>query len=247
VALIYGLLVTVVVMPAIRGGVPGDLVSRYDYLGSSVPTILAGLVTRPDLVVAHLLSPGPVLAIVLLLGGMALLPLARPTALLAAVPALLLALLSQKWTQETLLDQYGLEAGPLVFAAAVLGWARLKASARARRLLPILPGALAVGTVLALVAGAPTLSLGPWHASQDAESLAAQLPPGAPIEASADLLPVLAERPSIEVLGRPDAEYVAVDASYDASPLESLPGAGYLEVGSWGDLSLWQLQRYVGL
>ena len=72
------------------------------------------------------------------------------------------------------------------------------------------------------------------------------MPPDAPIEASYNLLPMLAERSNIEVMGRPDAEYVAVDASYDASPLASLPGAGYVEVGSWGDLSLWQQQRYVG-
>ncbi|GAC1641767.1 MAG: hypothetical protein NVS9B11_09600 [Candidatus Dormibacteraceae bacterium] len=242
-ALAYGLLITIAVMPAIRGGRPGDLIGRYDYLGSSVPGILLGLVQRPDLAVHHLLSPGPLLAVALLLGGIALLPLARPVAAVAAVPALVFALLSQKWQQETLLDQYGVQAGPLIFVAALLGWARL------RPLIPkisrahgahVLRGALAISAVATLALGAPELGLGSWDAGHDAQSLAGLLPPNASVDASSGLLPLLAERDSIGVLPAYQREWVAIDASTtDAVILSRLPGDGYTMAGSWGRLSLW--------
>src|SRR5258708_3126261 len=112
-------------MPAIRGGHPGDLISRYAYLGSSVPGVLLGLFTHPQLVLLHVFSPGSLIAIATLLGGLAFLPLARPLAAAAALPALALELLSSHPAQSTLLDQYGLQPGPLLFIAALLGWARI--------------------------------------------------------------------------------------------------------------------------
>jgi uncharacterized membrane protein len=244
-ALAYGLVVTGLVMPAIRGGQPQDLIGRYSYLGSSVPGILYGMVTHPGLVATHLLSAGPLLAVALLLGGVAFLPLLRPMALLAALPALCFALLSQKWEQETLLDQYGIQAGPLIFVAALLGWARLRTWIRRGNLMwPAFPAA----TVVALALGLPSISLGSWQAAGHAQMLVSQVPPDAPVDASSDLLPLLAERVSIGVAGTSQSEWVAVDASTaDAAILTSLPGEGYVMVGRWGKLSLWHRQRYIGV
>ena len=238
-ALAYGLIITIAVMPAIRSGQPGDLIGRYDYLGSSVPGILLGLVQRPDLAVQHVLNPGPLLAAALLLGGVAFLPLARPLAAIAAAPALVFALLSQKWQQETLLDQYGVQVGPLIFVAALLGWARLqrlihRAPARAFR------AALATAAALALALGAPALGLGSWEAGQDARSLVSLVPSNASVDASSDLLPLLAERDSIGVLPTYQREWVALDASTpDGVLIPKLPADGYEMAGSWGRLSLW--------
>ncbi len=241
VGVIYGLLVTVVVMPAIRNGVPQDLIARYGYLGSSVPGILLGVVTHPDLAIKHLLNPGPLSAVVLLLGGVAFLPLMRPIALAAAAPALLFALLSQRYQQQMLFDQYGIQSGPMVFIAALLGWARV------RTLTPrfeFVRPALAGSTVLALALGAPSIGLGSLQAGRDAQSLAAAVPALASVDASDDLLPMLSERRSMGILGAPHREWVAVDASTpNGDLLAALPVHGYVMVGRWGRLSLWHEER----
>jgi uncharacterized membrane protein len=241
-ALVYGLVVTAFVMPAIRGGQAQDLIGRYDYLGSSVPAILASLITHPSLALTHLFSPGPLLAVALLLGGVAFLPILRPVALLAALPALVFALLSQKWAQETLLDQYGIQAGSLVFVAALLGWARLQAwTRRAKLAWPV----FACATVVALALATPSIALGSLQTACNAQMLASEVPPDASVAGSSDLLPLLAERNSIAVAGPAQSEWAAVNLSTDAGTLAALPGEGYVRVGSWGNLSLWHRQRYV--
>ena len=248
VALVYGLVVTTVVMPAIRGGQPGDLIGRYSYLGSSASGVLMGLVEHPGAALQHLLSPGPLMAVALLLGGVAFLPLARPLAFSAAMPALLLALLSQKWQQETLLDQYGLQSGPLIFIAALIGWARILPLLRRAlshvRLMWLTPeralrGALVVSTLTVLSMAAPTFAIGSWRGGLDAQSLASQVPPEASVDASSDLLPMLAERDSIGLLPSHQREWVAVDAATDSSVLAALSSDGYVLTGRWGKLSLW--------
>src|SRR5260370_21111878 len=83
---VYGLVVTVAVMPAIRGGQPGDLITRYAYLGSSVPGVLLGLLTHPQLVLLHVFSPGSLIAVATLLGGLAFLPLPTPLPAPAPLP-----------------------------------------------------------------------------------------------------------------------------------------------------------------
>ena len=244
-ALVYGLLVTVVVMPAIRGGQPGDLIGRYSYLGSSVPGVLQGLVQRPWVVVQHLLSPGPLLAVALLLGGVAFLPLARPKAAIAALPALVLALLSQKWQQETLLDQYGVQVGPLIVVGAVLGWARLQPWLHRASADGVLVAAVIASTVLALAVGKPALGLGSFEAASDASSLAAHVPTDAALDASSDLLPLVAEREAIGVLPAHRHDWVAIDGSTQDGALAAvLPSEGYAMVGRWGSLSLWHRQSW---
>src|SRR5438105_3212034 len=238
-ALLYGLVVTTVVMPAIRDGQPGDLVARYSYLGSSVPGILLGLVTRPELIVIHLLSPGPLLAVVLLLGGVGFLPLARPLALAAALPPLLLALLSQHWQQETLLDQYGLQPGPLIFVGALIGWVRLSAKWSSS----VIGAALLASTLAALALAAPAPALGSLAKGQAAASLANALPPDASVDASNDLLPMLAERDSIGLLPARGRDWIAVDESMESTEfVAELGSQGYVLVRRSGELSLWRRQ-----
>jgi uncharacterized membrane protein len=237
-SVVYGVVVTTVVMPAIRGGQPGDLIDRYAYLGSSVPGVLLGLATNPQVALLHVFSPGPLIAVAIMLGGVAFLPLARPLAAAAALPALMLELLSSHVSQSTLLDQYGLQPGPLLFVAALLGWVRisprLKASPR-----PV----LLVGTVIALVWAGPVPALGSWNNGAAARTLASEVPPDASVGASSDLATMLAERKSIVARPSSDADWLAVDASEEnAGFVAGLPARGYVLIDRRGPLSLWRRQ-----
>ena len=244
VALVYGLVVTTVVMPALRGGQPGDLVSRYSYLGSTVPEILVGLVSHPQVAALHILSGGPLSAIALMLAAVAFLPLARPVAVLAAVPSLLLELLSSHLQQSTLMDQYGLQPGPLVFVAAILGWVRISPALGAwlRRPAAIrLAPALFVVSPAFLLLVAPVPGVGSWDSGRDAMALASAVPPAAPVGASSGLATMLAERRTIAVLPAHEEEWLAVDGSTETVEfISGLSRRGYVEVGRWGVMSLWR-------
>lgn len=246
VALVYGLIVTTEVMPAIRGGEPGDLVSRYSYLGSSVPQIVLGLVSHPQVAALHVLGPGPLSAVALMLGAVAFLPLARPLALMAALPSLIFELLSAHWQQSTLLDQYGLQPGPLVFVAAILGWVRISPAlvAWVRRSPAIrFAPAFFTATLAALLLAAPVPGLGSLDSGRDAMALASAVPSDASVGASSGLATMLGERPSIAVLPAREQEWLAVDGSTETADfISGLPGQGYVEVGRWGVMSLWRRQ-----
>ena len=237
-SVVYGMVVTILVMPAIRGGQPGDLIDRYAYLGSSVPGVLLGLATHPQVALLHVFSPGPLVAVAVMLGGVAFLPLARPLAAVAVLPTLMLELLSSHVPQSTLLDQYGLQPGPLLFIAALLGWVRispwLKASPRA---------VLLAGTVMALVLAGQVPALGSWNNGAAARTLAGEVPPDASVSASSDLATMLAERESIGVLPSSGADWLAVDDSAETTEFVSgLPARGYALVDRRGALSLWRRQ-----
>ena len=244
VALVYGLVVTTEVMPAIRGGQPGDLVSRYAYLGSSVPHILLGLVSHPQVAALHIVGPGPLSAVALMLGAVAFLPLARPLALVAALPSTVFELLSAHLQQSTLLDQYGLQPGPLVFVAAILGWVRISPALTAwarRPAVTCYPHALLAASLLALLLAAPVPGLGSLDSGRDAMALASVVPPEAPLAASSGLATMLAERPSIAVLPAHEQEWLAVDGSTETAEfISGLSGRGYVELGRWGVMSLWR-------
>jgi uncharacterized membrane protein len=234
-SVVYGAIVTTLVMPAIRHGQPGDLINRYTYLGSSVPGVLRALVTHPQVALLHIFSPGPLLATAVLLGGLAFLPLAKPLAAAAALPALALELLSSHVPQSTLLGQYGLQPGPLLFIAALLGWARIAPRFKAP------PGRLLLaGTALALVVAGPVPALGSWGRGAAAQTLASEVPQNASVAASSAFATMLAERESIGVLPSAEAEWLAVDESTETSEfVSSLSSRGYVLVDRRGDLSLW--------
>jgi uncharacterized membrane protein len=238
IAVIYGVVVTTLVMPAIRGGQPGDLIDRYAYLGSSVPGVLVGLATQPQVALLHLLRPGPLMAVVVVLGGVAFLPLARPLAAAAALPSLMLELLSSHVSQSTLLDQYGLQPGPLLFVAALLGWVRIAPRLKASPRTVIL-----AGTVLALGVAGQVPALGSWNNGEAARTLASEVPPDASVAASSAFATMLAERESIVVLPSSDADWLAVDASVEtAGFVTGLPHRGYVLVDRRGPLTLWRRQ-----
>src|SRR5260370_27665233 len=120
----------------------------------------------------------------------------------------MLELLSSDAPQWTLLEQYGLQPGPLLFVAALLGWVRisprLKASPRAL---------LLAGTVVALVVAGQVPALGSWNDGAAARTVASEVPADASVGASSDLATMLAEPARIGMPPSPDARLPAVRPS----------------------------------
>lgn len=122
-SLLWGSLITLVVMPHFRRG-PSDLEMRYGYLGRGVGGILVGLIVHPGRALGHLWIPAIGVTVLALVASVGLLPLLAPRQSLAAVPLLLFHLLSTHAPQMLLHYHYSLELLPLVWIAALHGLVR---------------------------------------------------------------------------------------------------------------------------
>lgn len=85
---------TMVVIPWFRGGTPYQYADRYAHLGDGFGEIAWTVLTHPVTVVADAFTPEKVVFIGMFLVPFLFLPLAAPTLLLAAIPALAQSLLS---------------------------------------------------------------------------------------------------------------------------------------------------------
>lgn len=230
----YATVVTTVVMPALRGGAPSDIVLRYGYLGKTVPEIAGGMIAHPAAVAGHLLAPEALGALALALLGLGLLPLLRPAAALAALPALLLAFLSDAPAQHALLYQYGLQPGPLLVMAALLGWRRL-----GRRTLAGAALLVTAAAVLAVAGPRPALD-GPDR-QRDLFALVDRIPPQASIEASRNVLALISERQDIAQFPAYREEWIVLDGRLNqASQQAELPRHGYRMAARSGEFVLWR-------
>jgi uncharacterized membrane protein len=226
-----------VYMPSLRNGQASDLVARYAYLGStghaaSPADILAGMVTHPLTWLTHLGSGAPLEGAALALLALALLPLLSGWAFFAVVPVLAVALLSNDPLQSSLQLQYGAEVFPLLLACALLGWRRAATWASLHRVRVLQRAALAaVAGVLAAVPltvdlHARVADMSGIERRAGVQGVLADVPAGAAVAASSQLVPHLSDRPAVSEL--PDirgASWVVVDA--DAAPSRQAIGAGY--------------------
>lgn len=252
-----GAIVVLGVMPALRDGANGDLASRYAYLGTSAGSILLHVVTEPQVWLGHLLSSPAGPALLIALAAVGFLPLLRPLALLACVPALLLPLLSDDPYQAGLRLHYGIEATPLLLCAAMLGWQRMAATRRSLELpapAALLGGALATWLALSPLPGGhgpDTVQLDGLERSASVDALLARIPAGDSVAASGDLLTHLAERPTIaEFPNRRPAQWVVLDgegtvstqslAAGYAAARARLTERGYVLVASDAGVTLWR-------
>ena len=234
------LLLAFVVMPGLRDGQSADLAGRYSYLAGGVSHAVDGAFNR-------ITDPAAPIAVLALLAGVGFLPLVRPAAVLAAVPALGLAILSSNAYQHQLLLQYSLPSTPLLLAAAMLGWRRLKDAGPAlgaAGLGLLLAGATAMQVILSPLTGPVGIRAQgflDFPRAARAAAAAADVPPGRPVAAGPDVLPLLAERPVIAQLpGSNDLEWLVTDGN------RSLPWrpatAGYRVVAVEGEFTVWRRQ-----
>jgi uncharacterized membrane protein len=257
VALVGGAAIVLGVMPWLRGGASGDLVARYAYLGDSAGGVLAHLVTQPGAWLGHLVSAPAGPALLMALAAVGFLPLLRPFAFLAALPALLLPLLAADPYQGGLRLHYALQATPLLVCAAMLGWQRVRSSAHAPRRLPVLAllgGALATWLALSPLPGAhgpDAVHLDGVDRAPAVDALLARIPPGDSIAATGDLLTHLAARPVIaEFPNRTPTQWVALDtratlsaqsvAAGYADAAAHLDARGYVRVATAAGVELWR-------
>ena len=229
-AVIWGAAVFVVIMPALRGGATVDTVFYYQWLGSG-PAALLAPIREPAAVWNQLANPAGWTAAGVLIASCAFLPLLRPRWMLLILPPLIANMLSRHDPQPALQLQYGLLlVVPAVVATAMGGrtavamaerFVRRRASKRAS-----VPGyarrAFIVAAAPGLLLGAMLGALPPGgHASATfarepalgrLASIAANIPPGAPVAVDNDIAPYLASRAKILVLPMTCAGcYVIVD------------------------------------
>lgn len=124
--LTWSLTAIFVIIPYFRGEA-SDTVSRYAWLGSTLPQIAQTLLAQPGLVLDHILGqPFRLLFLVKLLLPVGFLALLSPTVLLIGLPALGYNLLSSTPSQSSIYFQYISPVIPFLFIAAMQGAARLR-------------------------------------------------------------------------------------------------------------------------
>lgn len=131
VAVVWGVVVFGLVMPALRAGVTYDTDRYYAWLGGGEGLLRAPF-EQTDSLVAALTRPEGWLVTGGLVISMALLPLLRPRWALLLVPATVVHLLSRHEPQPQLLLQYGLLLVVPAIVAGGLGGRRLSAFMRVR-------------------------------------------------------------------------------------------------------------------
>lgn len=222
-----------VVIPHFNGGEGSAFVDRYGALGPDGAGIARTLVTRPWEAATVAGSYDRLSYLAALLLPLALLPLLAPLLAAAALPEVLLNVLSDWLPQYSIEYQYVAVIVPFLVAASILGLARLR---RVRRPAPLVRAlahdrAVAIGWVAVVLASGIYLGPLPWWSSvpvvgshqraeqyrvgAHARTLAravAMIPPGVPV--SAGNLPAshLSERARIYTFPViRDARWVVID------------------------------------
>ena len=84
------------VLPYFGGDKSGALSSdAFSWLGSSLPDMLWTLISQPSLIASEILVPGKLTYLAVVFGLLAFIPLLRPSALIVALPLLMIAMLSR--------------------------------------------------------------------------------------------------------------------------------------------------------
>lgn len=216
-ALLWGVVVLVFVMPALRHGYPSDLAERYGYLGDTPVSIVAGGLTHPARVVGHLAQFGTLATVLGMLAVAGFLPVFAPEALLAAVPPALVGLLATHPEQRSLDLQYAAPVLAVLFIAATRGLGvvrrcsgsgRLPAAVRHRRIGGHAALSVAFAALAVAAAGVGFLMRGPYppggayasgrfRGDGDGAALtrvARLIPADASLSAQTGLLPHLSQR-----------------------------------------------------
>jgi uncharacterized membrane protein len=142
---VWALAALLFVIPAFRDTIHGtnyQYVDRYQYLGSNVTEIVATAVTRPGLVLEHLLVPAKIEFVLQLFVPLAFIPLVGVEIVALAFPTLGYLLLGDNPFQNSIHFQYTALLIPFLFFATVVGLRRLTRIRPATLAILILAGSL---------------------------------------------------------------------------------------------------------
>ena len=232
IALAWSVVLLGVLMPAWRGGAPGDLGVRYaDVTGGHDGVEAAAWALSHPLEVARALLPLDHLGTAAtFVGASGIAMLAAPLTLVLLVPEMLLAVLSTHPPQSALELHYAAELVPLAAAGTVLGARRLAERMPSRFVMAVVL-APAIAGFLALSPASPLTSEGgapptAEHRAAVAEALA-MVPRGEAVAAQSGLAPRLSQRETVyEFPGEwASTSWVVVDA-YGFRSSQSI-GAGF--------------------
>ncbi len=197
------------VIPAFRDPLHGttyQYVDRYLYLGATVPEILRNIVTRPDLVLGHLLTAAKAEFVLQLIVPLLALPLLGAEIAALALPTMLYLLIGDYSCQDSIRCQYSALIIPFAFFAAIVGleglnrWLARRGADRTCR------APLAVALIVAGVASYALQGPGPLAQHFDpvlytrtphtalGHELIRQIPPDAPVIADSNLASHLTHR-----------------------------------------------------
>lgn len=221
------------IIPHFNSAGESAFIGRYEALGDSPGGVVSGLVLRPwdaAEMAATTERGGYLLALLL---PLALLPLGAPLLAAAAVPEIVLNVLSNWWPQYSIEFQYVAVITPFLVAATILGLARLRRIGRPVVLARAVerPGPLALGMVLWVALSGVVLGPLPWwdavplgsdnraheysptpHTEAQRAGLAV-IPEGVPVSAGNRFGAHLSERRRIHAFPVvADAEWVIVDS-----------------------------------
>jgi hypothetical protein len=230
------LIAVMVIIPHFNPGGQSPYLARYGYLGSGLHGIIAGMLRHPDLVWRTLSSASRVTYLDALLDPVGFVALPGLPVFLLSAPALVINMLSTDSTMYSGFYQYSAEIVPYIVAASVAGVCVVdRGATRAWHGELLAPLACALVLVASAVAtrvygftplseGYVVPSVGQHQRTE--QRLIGAIPPGAVVAAADEVEPHLADRrtvyllPTVHPANGPPAEYIALDASIPALPIE---------------------------
>jgi uncharacterized membrane protein len=223
-------------LPAYTGGAVSPFLARYALLDLPAAPSAAALAALLRSMLAALARPQALDALGLTMRSYGLLPLAAPGAMLPALPALALNLLSTSQWMVSGHAHYPAVAGALLLVASIEGARTLQQSRLLARLprrwnkafdAAILPGWVLTWALWAQVYGGRTPIGGSWQWPQITprehliHEMLERIPSGASVSTQTTLAPHLSQRERLYLFPTlRDAEYVVLDRRASTYPVE---------------------------
>ena len=227
------------VIPHYRGA-PYHHLYRYESLGSSLSEILVTLGLRPWRWIPLVLEPAKIVYLLALLLPLGCLPLGAPRVFAAALPGLLLNLLSVDPKLYNYRAQYQAFVLPFLVLAAIEGFRRVRETRPEFRPV-VLVGLAFVASAMLTAATVTDLGVRKWRLGpiqHAAYRLMARVPPEASISANERLVPHLSTRSDVWVFPRGvgASRYVLELGRYETD----VPAARYEVLAKDGVWVLWR-------
>lgn len=197
---LWGLLLVLVIMPALAGGVGYSFFSRYTTLGNTLPEMLRTLLLRPATIYHLVMTPQKLLYTLQLLVPLAFLPLLGFPPILLALPTYAYSMLSDYAFQTSIIYQYTAPLIPFLMLATVVGLQRIRRRQSREYHWAVI--ALAATTLISARLWSPLPGGQAYNADtfrvteadQEARSVLATIPPDASVASDGDYAPWLGNR-----------------------------------------------------